>query len=94
MAATNGDGRLELFHRFGLTGKPLSKILGFLMSIFRAAQVWHDNSFLTLPGYCGRVVEVWLEPDEGGMNLEMPADGREAVGRERRRRRPKNRRTL
>lgn len=45
---------------------------GFFGSMLSSALRWHDNSYLTLPGYKGRVVEVWLDPHEGGNNWDMP----------------------
>ena len=34
--------------------------------------MWHDHAYLRLPAYRDRVVEIWLEPEEGGINLDMP----------------------
>jgi predicted acylesterase/phospholipase RssA len=74
MAPNNSAGTLELFTRFLRGTSPIGDVLGLAGVIFRSAQVWTDNSFLVLPGYRDRIVEVWLEPEEGGMNLEMPTD--------------------
>lgn len=49
-----------------------ARLGGLANSIFRAAQTWNDMSYVTLPGYRQRVAEQWLEPNEGGMNLNMP----------------------
>lgn len=65
------DGSLDLWHRFG-HDDALWALLSFGMAVFRSAQVWHDNAYLRLPGYRGRVVEIWLRPHEGGTNLDMP----------------------
>jgi len=67
-----GDGTNDLWNVFDGTKSPLKDLIGFGGAIFRSAQVWHDNAFLRLPGYRDRVVEIWLKPDEGGMNLTMP----------------------
>jgi predicted acylesterase/phospholipase RssA len=55
-------------------GSPASGVAGFIKAILWSSRVWHDNSFLKLPGYRDRVVEIWLRPDEGGLNLSMPED--------------------
>jgi predicted acylesterase/phospholipase RssA len=67
-----GDGTGDLWNVFDGTGSPFKDLKGFGAAVFRSAQVWHDNAFLRLPGYRDRVVEIWLRPDEGGMNLTMP----------------------
>jgi len=54
-----------------LLGSDGAKLFGFLGGIFNSAQRWHDNAFLKLPGYRDRLAEIWLTPDEGGMNLNM-----------------------
>jgi len=38
------------------------------------AKDWHDNMQLRVPGYRDRVVHVLMSPEEGGLNLSMPAD--------------------
>jgi len=37
-------------------------------------QNWNDNTQSVLPGYRDRIVTVYLDADEGGLNLDMPAD--------------------
>jgi hypothetical protein len=71
MIGRPGDGTSDLWNVFHGRGSPLKDFLGFAGAVFRSAQVWHDNGFLRLPGYRDRVVEIWLKPDEGGMNLAM-----------------------
>ena len=68
------DGARDLWNVLEGKDSSASQFLGFGMSIFRSAQNWHDNSFLKLPGYRDRAVEIWLKPDEGGLNLEMPGE--------------------
>lgn len=46
-------------------------LFGFFGSIVGAMQNWYDNSFLRMPGYRGRVVQIFQDRDEGGLNLEM-----------------------
>ena len=67
-------GTRDLWNTFDDKNSPLGQMLGFGGAVFRSAQVWHDNSYLKLPGYRDRVVEIWLTKDEGGMNLDMPAE--------------------
>ena len=66
------DGARDLWNVLDGKESGVSQFLGFGMSIFRSAQNWHDNSFMKLPGYRDRAVEIWLKPEEGGLNLEMP----------------------
>ena len=54
-----------------LLGVDGARLFGFLGGIFDSAQSWHDNAFLKLPSYRDRVAEIWLTPEEGGMNLGM-----------------------
>jgi hypothetical protein len=65
MIARNSDGRLPVFTRF-------ADVPGFLSAIFSAAQNWTDNTQSVLPGYRDRIVTVFLDSDEGGLNLDMP----------------------
>jgi len=67
MIKRNQDGRLPTFTRF-------DSLPQFLSAIFNAVQNWNDNTQSTLPGYCDRIVTVFLDPDEGGLNLDMPRD--------------------
>lgn len=71
------DGSRDLWHTFERDsaekrGTGLPELVGFLLAIFRSAQVWHDNSLLLLPGYRDRVAEIWLRAKEGALNLEIP----------------------
>jgi hypothetical protein len=74
MIQRTSDGTRDLWNAFDRRDGALGAFLGFGGAIFRAAQVWHDNAYLALPGYRDRVVEIWLDPKEGGMNLTMPDD--------------------
>jgi predicted acylesterase/phospholipase RssA len=73
------DGIRDLWVSFEEGKGPLSRFVGFAGAILGAAQNWHDNSFLRLPGYRDRVVEIWLDPHEGGLNLDMPPATIEAL---------------
>lgn len=72
MTRSASDGTLELFNRFLGAKSPLGQLFGVGGAVFRSAQTWTDNSYLTLPGFRDRIAEVWLDPHEGGMNLTMP----------------------
>jgi hypothetical protein len=71
MPASRGDGVLD--PRVAIDGGPnaTADLLAFAKAIFGSAQNWHDNSYLRLPGYRDRLVEIWMYPEEGGLNLEM-----------------------
>ena len=47
---------------------------GFFAAIIKTMQNWNDNSLARMPGIRDRVVRLRLDPDEGGMNLNMEPD--------------------
>jgi hypothetical protein len=53
---------------------PITSWGGFAGAIFNSARNWADSTQIAMPGFRDRVVEVRQRPDEGGMNLQMPAD--------------------
>lgn len=55
------DGKPDGIGRFG----------GFIGAIVGAMQNWNDNTLSRMPGVRDRVARVRLNPDEGGMNLNM-----------------------
>ena len=65
MPATNNAGRLPSFTRF-------ESVQGFIGSLVNAMQNWNDNTQVVLPGYRDRIVTVFLDEEEGGLNLDMP----------------------
>ncbi len=67
MPANNSAARLLPFI-------PFTGMLGFLSAIGNAMQNWNDNTQSVLPGYRDRIVTVFLDSDEGGLNLDMPPD--------------------
>jgi len=67
MPESNSEGILPTFTRF--TALP-----GFLSAVLGAMQNWNDNTQSRLPGYRDRIVTVFLDGDEGGLNLDMPPD--------------------
>jgi Patatin-like phospholipase len=54
-------------------GGALNVVLSFVTRIVMTAVSWRDQVQSELPGYRERVVTVDLKPDEGGLNLQMPA---------------------
>lgn len=70
MPLTNGEGILEQWYRFG-TSDGTGSVFGFLDVILQTMQNWQDNTQLKVPGYRDRVAHLFLEEDEGGMNLNM-----------------------
>lgn len=81
---TNQGGILELWNRFetkadGQRKKGLGPVKGMLGAIMNSMQNWVDNRQMRIPGYRDRIVHVSMRPDEGGMNLNMPAEVIQAV---------------
>ncbi|WP_426754772.1 hypothetical protein [Myxococcus sp. Y35] len=57
---------------------------GFLRAIFEMTQSYRDNAQAGMPSYRERIVQLFLEKNEGGLNLDMPPDvikGIQAKGR-------------
>ena len=65
------EGVVDIWAAMLKKDEHLTSFFAFCFSIFKSAQNWHDNAFLRLPGFRDRVVEVWLRPGEGGLNLKM-----------------------
>jgi predicted acylesterase/phospholipase RssA len=57
-----------------IPGEPLHGIVAFFSRLIDAAKDWQDNLQSTLPGYRDRIVHVGLEPNEGGLNINMPRE--------------------
>lgn len=74
LPADRGEGVLDQWHDFAPGRSATGDLVGFAGAIFRAAQAWHDNAYLKLPGYRDRLAEIWLTPEEGGLNLAMPPE--------------------
>jgi hypothetical protein len=49
-------------------------MLDFVRAIFGSAQNYRDTQQSLLPSYRDRIVNVYFNPDEGGLNLAMDAD--------------------
>lgn len=51
----------------------------FVSSIIKTMQNWNDNSHVRMPGFRDRICTVFLNEEEGGLNLEMDDTVLEAV---------------
>jgi len=67
----SGIGSAARFNKF--EGKKGS-VAGFFGALFDTARNWGDTELMAMPGYRDRIVHVLLDPDEGGLNLNMPED--------------------
>jgi predicted acylesterase/phospholipase RssA len=59
--------------------RPVTNPLDFIMKVIDTARENHDNLQSRLPGYSGRIIDVYLKQNEGGMNLAMSPDTMDAV---------------
>ena len=55
-------------------------VIGFFMMLFDTARNWGDTELMAMPGYRDRIVHVSLAENEGGLNLNMPAETISAIG--------------
>jgi len=69
----NLSGIAHLWTRLG-TLPSFTGAAPFAFSMIDAARNWMDNLQSTVPGYRDRIVHVYLDPREGGLNLNMPPD--------------------
>lgn len=79
------DGYGERWHLFGkedartpdaddqldLGGSGSARLGGFVTALVNTMQNWNDNALSRMPGVRDRIVRVRLQPDQGGMNLDM-----------------------
>lgn len=54
---------------------------GFFFATFQTARNWSDTELTLMPGYRDRVVIVKLNKHEGGLNLDMPDEVIEQIGK-------------
>lgn len=54
-----------------LPWRPITGLLEFAMAIFDTSQGYHDALQAMLPSYRERIVQIRLQPSEGGLNLTM-----------------------
>ena len=76
MPTTNSSGVQDVA-RFNVIE---DSVIGFFMMLFDTARNWGDTELMAMPGYRDRIVHVSLAEDEGGMNLNMPAEIIAALG--------------
>ena len=55
-------------------------VVDFFMMLFDTARNWGDTELMAMPGYRDRIVHVSLAENEGGLNLNMPAETIAAIG--------------
>ncbi|HYO67770.1 MAG TPA: hypothetical protein VEU33_16975 [Archangium sp.] len=75
-SSTNASVLLPFPRDFDMTRPQRTAIDGladFLRAIFATAQSFRDNAQSGLPSYRERIVQVFLEQAEGGLNLDMPS---------------------
>ena len=66
------QGRADIWHRIG--GGSFSQLTGFLLGIWTATWRWNDMTMMRMPGVRDRVVRIFLEDHEGGVNIKMSPD--------------------
>ena len=71
-----GDGRVHL--PFPVADGTMQEIAaigdlpGFVSALFKTARTWQDRKHARIAGFRERVARVYLDKDEGGLNLDMP----------------------
>ena len=76
MPTTNSSGISDVA-RFNKSGR---QVLDFFTMLFDTARNWGDTELMAMPGYRDRIVHVSLAENEGGLNLNMPAEIIAALG--------------
>ncbi|SEF37601.1 Patatin-like phospholipase [Amycolatopsis pretoriensis] len=69
LPALDDSGRPPRWTTWPSTG--LGSLVGFAGAMLSTARSWVDESQAAMPGYDDRIVTVYVEDDEGGLNLEM-----------------------
>ena len=70
----NNLGGRQRFWTAPADGQPLPGLVGFLGSIVGTMQNWRDEILFPYPGFRDRIVQISQRADEGGLNLDMPAE--------------------
>jgi predicted acylesterase/phospholipase RssA len=73
LPATNAAGRIRHWAEPDDT-RPTSGLIAFVRSIVLTMQNWRDEIQFPYPGLRDRIVQISQQPDEGGLNLDMPKD--------------------
>jgi predicted acylesterase/phospholipase RssA len=63
------DGARPPYRDIGAFGR--KTVPRFAASVFDTMRNWQDNSFVTMPGYRDRIVQILQSKREGGLNLSM-----------------------
>ncbi|MBK6005877.1 patatin-like phospholipase family protein [Ramlibacter ginsenosidimutans] len=50
------------------------RLFAFLVSIWKTTWHWNDSTMMRMPGVRDRVVRIYLDPGEGGVNIRMSAE--------------------
>jgi hypothetical protein len=56
------------------------KLGAFLASLWKTTWHWNDSTMMRMPGVRDRVVRIYLDPGEGGVNIRMTAKKIRALG--------------
>ena len=73
LVRTNEAGRADAWDRFEESGSAFGRLAGFLGALVNTMYNWADNAQVRVPGYRDRVVHIFQDADEGGLNLNMPS---------------------
>lgn len=73
MPRKNSSGFTQNWTRLN-TEPGFGALAAFAPAAVNAARNWMDNLQTSAPGYRDRVVHIYLDDHEGGLNLNMPAD--------------------
>ena len=66
------QGRADIWHP--IEGGSFSQLTGFLLGLWTATWRWNDMTMMRMPGVRDRVVRIFLEKNEGGVNIKMTPD--------------------
>jgi predicted acylesterase/phospholipase RssA len=69
----NPAGRGDTMARFDEAAHGSARLFGFVGAMLDSARHWQDHMLARAPAVRDRVVRVYLKPDEGGLNLNMPS---------------------
>jgi deferrochelatase/peroxidase EfeB/predicted acylesterase/phospholipase RssA len=75
------EGRGDTWDRFAESKEPFGRLAGFLVSLWLAAWRWNDSTMMRMPGVRDRVVRIFLEEGEGGVNIKMSKQAIDALTR-------------
>jgi deferrochelatase/peroxidase EfeB/predicted acylesterase/phospholipase RssA len=67
----HGSGRADTWDH--AAEAPHGRLFGFLAGLWRTTWHWNDSTMMRMPGVRDRVVRLYLQEGEGGVNIRMPA---------------------